>query len=211
MSSSTDGDASMSRYEDRVRQLDDQMLDSSRRSRQTLDETVRMGADIMVELDDQGQKLTRTERRLDNIDQDLRTSQRTIREIRSVFGGVVNWFTKDKLATTPSTASSQQTTAGGRGDAGLSQAAHSAQRSTADARRHQQQQQEKKTYRSAQEQEVDQNLAAMSDSLAVLQSMGTDMGNTLQAQNDQIDRMSGRVLTLDDKVRDLNKQQRRLL
>ena len=40
----------------------------------------------------QGEVLKRSERMVDNMEQDLRTSQRHINSIKSVWGGVVNYF-----------------------------------------------------------------------------------------------------------------------
>eukprot|EP00117_Sycon_ciliatum_P049527 scpid72886/ scgid35094/ Soluable nsf attachment protein 29 len=200
------GDYSREYYEQRMDQLDDQMLDSTRRSRQRLEEAHRMGIDTAVELDEQGEKLSRAERRLDDIDEDLRTSQRTIRQIRSVFGGVVNWFTTDKLSTTPSTVSSSQAKATSSHSSGADRVSQSA----GSSHRTMQQQEQRRNYRNAKDQEVDENLSVMSDTLGVLKNLGQDMGQTLQDQNDQIERTSGRVRTLDGKVEDLNKQTRRL-
>lgn len=48
----------------------------------------------------QGEVLKRTDKMLDNMDQDLKTSQRHITSIRSVWGGMVNYF-KGKPETKP--------------------------------------------------------------------------------------------------------------
>lgn len=44
------------------------------------------------ELIRQGEALKRTERMIDNMEQDMRTSQRHINTIKSVWGGMVNYF-----------------------------------------------------------------------------------------------------------------------
>ncbi len=48
----------------------------------------------------QGEVLKRTDKMLDNMDQDLKTSQTHISSIKSVWGGLVNYF-KGKPATKP--------------------------------------------------------------------------------------------------------------
>lgn len=48
----------------------------------------------------QGEVLKRTDRMLDNMDQDLKTSQNHITSIKSVWGGLVNYF-KGKPETQP--------------------------------------------------------------------------------------------------------------
>lgn len=40
----------------------------------------------------QGEALKRTERMVDNMEQDLKTSQKHINSIKSVWGGLVNYF-----------------------------------------------------------------------------------------------------------------------
>lgn len=48
----------------------------------------------------QGEALKRTDRMLDNMEEDLKTSQRHITSIKSVWGGIVNYF-KGKPETKP--------------------------------------------------------------------------------------------------------------
>lgn len=48
----------------------------------------------------QGEVLKRADKMLDNMDQELKTSQRHITSIRSVWGGLVNYF-KGKPETKP--------------------------------------------------------------------------------------------------------------
>lgn len=54
----------------------------------------------LQELVRQGEVLKRTDKMLDNMDQDLKTSQRHINSIKSVWGGLVNYF-KSKPETKP--------------------------------------------------------------------------------------------------------------
>ena len=48
----------------------------------------------------QGEQLDNTETKLDQINQDMKTSQRHINNIKSVFGGFKNWWSGKKEATT---------------------------------------------------------------------------------------------------------------
>ncbi|XP_061458867.1 synaptosomal-associated protein 29 [Rhineura floridana] len=84
---------------DRQRYLQQEVL---RRSQATMDSTNRslsliydsehVGIASAEELTRQGEALKRTERMVDKMDQDLKTSQRHINSIKSVFGGFVNYF-----------------------------------------------------------------------------------------------------------------------
>lgn len=67
-------------------------VDSSNRSLGMLYEAEKIGTETAEELMRQGEVLKRTERMVDNMEQDLRTSQRHINSIKSVWGGLVNYF-----------------------------------------------------------------------------------------------------------------------
>lgn len=67
-------------------------VDSSHRSLGLLYEAEKVGTETAEELMRQGEALKRTERMVDNMEQDLRTSQRHINSIKSVWGGLVNYF-----------------------------------------------------------------------------------------------------------------------
>uniref|UniRef100_A0A8C9W7C4 Synaptosomal-associated protein 29 n=1 Tax=Scleropages formosus TaxID=113540 RepID=A0A8C9W7C4_SCLFO len=66
--------------------------DSSNRSLRLIYESEKMGTDTAEELMRQGEALRRTERMVDNMEEDLKTSQKHINSIKSVWGGIVNYF-----------------------------------------------------------------------------------------------------------------------
>ncbi|XP_069727431.1 synaptosomal-associated protein 29 isoform X2 [Phaenicophaeus curvirostris] len=66
--------------------------DSTARSLSLLYESERIGVAASEELVRQGEALKRTEQMVDKMDQDLKTSQRHINSIKSVWGGLVNYF-----------------------------------------------------------------------------------------------------------------------
>ena len=49
----------------------------------------------------QGEQLDNVERKLDNVNADLKTSQKHLNNIKSVFGGIKNWWRKDKEPAVP--------------------------------------------------------------------------------------------------------------
>ncbi|XP_030074565.1 synaptosomal-associated protein 29 [Microcaecilia unicolor] len=67
-------------------------VDSTNRSLSLIYESEKIGVDTSEELIRQGEALRRTERMVDKMEQDLKTSQRHINNIKSVFGGFVNYF-----------------------------------------------------------------------------------------------------------------------
>ncbi|XP_027626530.1 synaptosomal-associated protein 29 [Tupaia chinensis] len=73
---------------------------STSRSLSLMYESEKVGVAASEELVRQRGVLERTERMVDRMDQDLKTSQKHINSIKSVFGGLVNYF-KPKPAETP--------------------------------------------------------------------------------------------------------------
>ncbi|XP_066499645.1 synaptosomal-associated protein 29 [Hoplias malabaricus] len=94
-----DEDLKLSPAERRQRQLQQEVMrtansavDSSNRSLGLIYESEKIGTETAEELIRQGEVLKRTERMVDNMEQDMRTSQRHINSIKSVWGGLVNYF-----------------------------------------------------------------------------------------------------------------------
>ncbi|XP_056142202.1 synaptosomal-associated protein 29 isoform X2 [Lampris incognitus] len=97
----------MSEAERRQRYLQQEVMrkaqsavDSSHRSLSYIYESEKIGVETAEELMRQGEALKRTEKMVDNMEQDLKTSQRHINSIKSVWGGLVNYF-KAKPETKP--------------------------------------------------------------------------------------------------------------
>ncbi|KAJ7993870.1 hypothetical protein DPEC_G00259180 [Dallia pectoralis] len=99
-------DGGMSEADRRQKYLQQQVMktansavDSTQRSLALIYESEKMGTETAEELMRQGEALKRTEKMVDNMDQDLKTSQRHINSIKSVWGGLVSYF-KPKPETT---------------------------------------------------------------------------------------------------------------
>ncbi|XP_072096987.1 synaptosomal-associated protein 29 [Mobula birostris] len=67
-------------------------VQSSGRSVALIHESEQVGADTAEELLRQGDALRRTDKMLDKMDQDMQVSQRHINSIKSIFGGITNYF-----------------------------------------------------------------------------------------------------------------------
>ncbi|KAK5870931.1 hypothetical protein PBY51_003837 [Eleginops maclovinus] len=100
-------DTGLSDAEKRQRSLQQEVMrtaqsavDSSHRSLGLMYESEKMGLETAEELMRQGEVLKRTDKMVDNMDQDLKTSQKHINGIKSVWGGLVNYF-KGKPETKP--------------------------------------------------------------------------------------------------------------
>ncbi|ETE62311.1 Synaptosomal-associated protein 29 [Ophiophagus hannah] len=75
-----------------VIRLSKSSLDSTNKSLSLIYESEHVGVATSEELVRQGEALKRTERMVDKMDQDLKTSQKHINSIKSVFGGFVSYF-----------------------------------------------------------------------------------------------------------------------
>ncbi|KAM3868471.1 synaptosomal-associated protein 29 [Diretmus argenteus] len=103
-----DPDAGLSEAERKQRYLQQEVMrtaqsavDSSYRSLGLIYESEKMGVDTAEELVRQGEVLKRTEKMVDNMDEDLKTSQKHINSIKSVWGGLVNYFKAKPETTKP--------------------------------------------------------------------------------------------------------------
>ncbi|XP_018421529.1 PREDICTED: synaptosomal-associated protein 29 [Nanorana parkeri] len=75
-------------------------VDSSNKSLSLIYESEKVGVETAEELMRQGEALKRTEKMVDKMEQDMKTSQRHINSIKSMFSGFTNYF-KAKPAETP--------------------------------------------------------------------------------------------------------------
>ncbi|MCI4380997.1 hypothetical protein PGIGA_G00246360 [Pangasianodon gigas] len=92
-------ESTMNPADRRQRQLEQEVMctaqsamDSSSRSLRLIYESEKIGTETAEELIRQGEVLKRTERMVDNMEQDMKTSQKHINSIKSVWGGLVNYF-----------------------------------------------------------------------------------------------------------------------
>lgn len=92
------GDPSMSRYEQLQQQKQQSMnrqLEGTNRCLASIYDSERIGVATAEELLAQGEQLDNVERKLDKILVDTKTSQRHLNGIKSIFGGLKNWWTGD--------------------------------------------------------------------------------------------------------------------
>ncbi|KAM5193170.1 synaptosomal-associated protein 29 [Mantella aurantiaca] len=75
-------------------------VDSSNKSLSLIYESEKVGIETAEELMRQGEALKRTERMVDGMEQDMKTSQKHINSIKSIFSGFTNYF-KSKPAEAP--------------------------------------------------------------------------------------------------------------
>uniref|UniRef100_A0A3B4VMQ1 Synaptosomal-associated protein 29 n=1 Tax=Seriola dumerili TaxID=41447 RepID=A0A3B4VMQ1_SERDU len=218
-------DSGMSEAERKQRYLQQEVMrtaqsavDSSNRSLGLIYESEKMGVETAEELMRQGEVLKRTDKMLDNMDQDLKTSQKHINSIRSVWGGLVNYF-KGKPETKPppeQPKSCQIKPLHSREHEDKYQASHpnlrkintggfGASASADDSSSRQNGYPQNRHLREA-HQTLDNNLDEMSDGLRRLKNLGLGLQSEIEDQDDSIDSLMNKVDKMDVKIHNTNQQ-----
>uniref|UniRef100_A0A8D0H990 Synaptosomal-associated protein 29 n=1 Tax=Sphenodon punctatus TaxID=8508 RepID=A0A8D0H990_SPHPU len=204
-------------------------VDSTERALSLIYESEHVGVATSEELVRQGEVLRRTERMVDNMDQDLKTSQRHINSIKSVFGGFTNYFKSKPPEKKPEqnnvpnyeannrlkeaiTISKEQETKYqeshpnlrrlNNSDLGFSEV-NSASSAESDIY-------PKNQYLRAYHQKVDNNLDEMAGGLGRLKSLALGLQTEIDEQDDVLHRLTGKVETLDVNIKTTEKKVRQL-
>ncbi|XP_007563575.1 synaptosomal-associated protein 29 [Poecilia formosa] len=203
-------------------------VDSSYRSLSLIYESEKIGVETAEELVRQGEVLKRTDKMLDNMDEDLKTSQRHINSIKSVWGGLVNYF-KGKPETKPTPEEPKEYQAnerlqtamsGSRGHEDKYQASHpnlrkldtggfGAAASMDDGSSRQNGYPQNRYLRDA-HQTLDSNLDEMSSGLARLKNLGLGLQAEIEDQDDSIGSLLNKVDKMDAKIINTNQQLKNL-
>lgn len=164
------------------------MEDSSRRCVGLMYETLDMATDTSEELESQAESLERTERRLDEMDVNLEVSRRNMREVKSVFGSFVNSVTKPKFRGEKLPSSSKFSFFG------------SSKESSSRSSDSRQKQAAAKKKESTGNTIVDRNLDQLEAGLKQLEGQAYLIGHQLDDSNDQVERISWKMQTNNDKL-----------
>ena len=183
-------------------------LESTRRMVALTQETQDVGKKTLEELDHQGEQLDRIEENMDQINSDMKKAEKNLTQMEKCCGLCVcpcnrsrkfekdpryakTWSDKayqaedDVITRQPRSANYGAT--GGSARGGGAQGGY-IQRVTDDAR----------------EDEMDENLGQVSMALGNLKNMAMDMGNELERQNVQLDRVNAKAELNDDRIREAN-------
>lgn len=224
-------DSRMSEAERRQQYLQQEVMrtaksavDSSYRSLGLIYESEKMGVDTAEELTRQGEVLKRTDKMLDNMDQDLKTSQKHITSIKSVWGGMVNYF-KGKPEVKPPPEEPKSYQANERLQSAMSssreqedkyQASHPNLRkldtggfgasASFDEGSSRQNGYSQNRHLQAAHTTLDNNLDDMSDGLRRLKNLGLGLQSEIEEQDDSIDSLLNKVDKMDVKISNTNQQ-----
>ncbi|XP_053557932.1 synaptosomal-associated protein 29 [Bombina bombina] len=200
-------------------------VDSSNRCVSLIYDSEKVGVETAEELIRQGEALKRTEKMVDKMEQDLKTSQRHINSIKSMFSGFTNYF-KAKPAETPppneayeykASNKLQEAMSTSKEQEGNYEATHpnlvrreTAELSTktgASSSGYQQKNQALRNYH----QKIDNNLDDMSTGLGRLKSLALGLQTEIDDQDDVIGRLSGKVDNLDLNIKTTDQRIRKEL
>ncbi|XP_040051006.1 synaptosomal-associated protein 29 [Gasterosteus aculeatus] len=225
------GDSEMSEPERRQRYLQQEVMrtaqsavDSSHRSLGLLYQSEKIGVETAEELVRQGEVLKRADKMMDNMDQDLKTSQKHINGIKSVWGGLVNYFKgKPEVKPPPEEPKAYQANdrlqtaiSSSRGNEDKYQASHpnlrkldtggfGASASMDDGSSGNNGYPQNRHLREAHK-TLDNNLDEMCDGLSRLKNLGLGLQSEIEDQDDSIDSLMNKVDKMDLKIHNTNQQ-----
>ncbi len=187
--------------ESRMMMANKRMEASSANSLRVLNETMRMGIDTTEELERQAESMDRTERMMDEMHVDLDKGERSMRQIKSPFGGIANYFSRRKTVeevTTPKGYKPKQQPI--------------AKSKPAQGKQKQKQKQQPEPQLEGTGNEiVDRNLDEMGKALSQLRGIGEVIGSQLDDSEQQIDRVGYKLQRNHVKMDNLTKDVKREL
>ncbi|KAF7200654.1 synaptosomal-associated protein 29 [Nothobranchius furzeri] len=203
-------------------------VDSSHRSLGLIYESEKMGVETAEELVRQGEALKRADKMLEGMDQDLKTSQKHINSIKSVWGGLVNYFKgKPDAKPTPEEPKAYETNerlqkamSSSREHEDKYQASHPNLRkletggfgaaSSLDSGSSGQNGYPQNSYLKEAHHTLDKNLDEMSFGLSRLKNLGLGLQSEIEDQDDSIDSLMNKVDKMDLKITNTNQQLKNL-
>lgn len=231
-------DEENSPFEDRRRQLmmqidnsENTQLDSTQRALASIYESEAMGVATAEELLRQGETLNNIEKKTGDMQQNLTVSQKHLNNIKSVFGGIKNWWSKDKKPEDSKSTANSST----RLKAEIEKTNNQPSKSKPDVRGFYEDDDNddldskfmagarkpgsvggsyqfiSPVTRSAREEEIDSNLGDMCEGMSRLKGLAMGLGDEIERQTDQLDRIDTKVNKTDDLLSHQNVQMRKIL
>ncbi|XP_033748082.1 synaptosomal-associated protein 29-like [Pecten maximus] len=223
---------------EQINASEDRQLESTRRALSSIYDSERMGIATAEELTRQGDQLNNIEGKVTDIDKNMSTTQKHLNSIKSVFGGLKNWWSKkEDTNSRPEAAETSSRLKEAMENQGAPLEAGAGRRKTdtsgfgdeeddldgrfmAGSRKPVQSQGYQQASRqqilqpvtgSSREDETNDNLGMMSDGMSRLRDLALGLGDEISRQNDQIDHIAPKVDNVNVKIDDQNKQMRRIL
>ncbi|XP_058810880.1 synaptosomal-associated protein 29 [Phymastichus coffea] len=209
---------------ERKKEVEQRTLQSSMRSMSLLRDTEEVGTATAEELIRQREQLERTDRRLDDINNTLRFSQKHIQGIKSVFGGLKNYFSGSKSMDAPpgSSAGGIKTPESPLSPTSEANLADRLNKTAESARRNSEHPSFRLRGMTEEEEDIhpstknltavlEANLDEMSSSISRLKGLAIGLSEEIDTQNDLIDSITDKAEKADITLQRQNKDIRHLL
>uniref|UniRef100_H3AX01 Synaptosomal-associated protein n=1 Tax=Latimeria chalumnae TaxID=7897 RepID=H3AX01_LATCH len=201
---STMADMSVEEIQLRANQVTDESLESTRRMLQLAEESRDSGVKTLTMLDEQGEQLGRVEEGMDQINQDMKEAEKNLTDLTKCCGLCVCPCSRVKNFEMGDTY--KKTWSGGnemkKVVASQPVSASNGQQSGGYV---------KKITHDAREDEMDENLGQVSNIIGNLKNMALDMGNEIETQNKQIDRITEKAECNKDRIDVANQRANKLI
>ncbi|XP_073405104.1 synaptosomal-associated protein 25-like isoform X2 [Dendrobates tinctorius] len=185
----------------RVDQVTDESLDITRRMVQLVEESKDAGIRTLVMLDEQGEQLELIDKGLNQINQDMREAEKNLTDMSKCCG----LCSCDRL-----TSSATSRSAWGKSNDDVVSAQPSR---VADERERMMMSGSyiRRITRDSREDEMEENLNQVGSILGNLRSMALDVGNEIDIQNRQVEKIMEKVTVNQDRIQDANTKAKKIL
>nr|XP_033807582.1 synaptosomal-associated protein 23 [Geotrypetes seraphini]XP_033807583.1 synaptosomal-associated protein 23 [Geotrypetes seraphini]XP_033807584.1 synaptosomal-associated protein 23 [Geotrypetes seraphini]XP_033807585.1 synaptosomal-associated protein 23 [Geotrypetes seraphini] len=200
----------------RANQVTDESLESTRRMLNMAVESQDAGIKTITMLDEQGEQLNRIEEGMDNINKDMREAERNLTELNKCCGLCVCPGTRSKNFETGDAYKKAWNGGGNNKGEGTSGEVVFNQPGSVSNGQHQSGAGASGPYikritNDAREDEMEENLQQVGGLLGNLKSMAIDMGNEIDNQNKQIDRINEKAESNKYRIEDANNRAKKLI
>ncbi|XP_029900314.1 synaptosome associated protein 23.1 isoform X2 [Myripristis murdjan] len=204
----------------RANQVTDESLESTRRMLRMAEESKQTGTNTMVMLDEQGEQLRHVEEGMDQINQDMRQAEKNLTDLSKCCGLCV--CPCDRVTSIEHDSRYKRTWGIGGSDAGSTAGSDGAviSRQPSGVRNGQAPQVNtsapsgpyiKRITNDAREDEMEENLDAVGSIIGNLKTMAVDMGNEIDKQNKQIDRITDKADMTKIRIDEANQRANKLI
>ncbi|XP_018518924.1 synaptosomal-associated protein 23 isoform X1 [Lates calcarifer] len=203
----------------RANQVTDESLESTRRMLQMAEESKQTGVNTIVMLDQQGEQLRRVEEGMDQINQDMRQAEKNLTDLSKCCGLCV--CPCDRVTSIEHDSRYKRTwgIGGEEGEVGAN-GSKVVSRQPSGVRNGQAAQVNtsapsgpyiKRITNDAREDEMEENLEAVGSIIGNLKNMALDMGNEIDQQNKQIDRITDKADMNNLRIGEANQRANKLI
>ncbi|XP_067336430.1 synaptosomal-associated protein 23-like isoform X2 [Channa argus] len=201
----------------RANELTDESLESTRRMLQLAEESKQTGGNTLVMLDQQGEQLRRVEDGMDQINQDMKQAEKNLTDLSKCCGLCV--CPCDRVTTIEHDSRYKRTWGTGEGDS-ESNGSKVVSRQPSAVHNGQAGQTNasapsgpfiKRVTNDAREDEMEDNLQTVGSIIGNLKNMAVDMGNEIEKQNKQIDRVAEKAEMNKARIDEANQRANKLM